>query len=149
MKSAAKNVFIMGKLQKIVITNLPKKLSGGFPNSKSPESTTRIILAWLQPLSVRLLSPDPPDTSDSLPCAPQVPSPLPYRQVQFAAHPRAMANFELDPAPWLPWGHHIIDGGPTRLPQTFYFPSQDPPEQHPEYCMAVIEPPQPPEDDGF
>jgi hypothetical protein len=24
-----------------------------------------------------------------------------------------MANFEVDPLPWLSWGHQIIDGGPT------------------------------------
>jgi hypothetical protein len=49
-----KECFIMGTLQKMVITNLPKKLSGGFPNSKSLESMTRILLAWLQPLSFHL-----------------------------------------------------------------------------------------------
>jgi hypothetical protein len=30
---------------------------------------------------------------------------------------QAMAVFEVDPTPWLPWGHEIIDGGPTRLPR--------------------------------
>jgi hypothetical protein len=29
--------------------------------------------------------------------------------------PDPMAVFELDPTLWLPWGHHIIDGGDTRL----------------------------------
>jgi hypothetical protein len=52
-----------------------------------------------------------------------------------------MANFELDPTPWLPWGHDIIGGGPTRLARTFYFPSQDPLEQHQQYYIAVMEPP--------
>jgi hypothetical protein len=49
-------------------------------------------------------------------------SPLPPS----SSHP-AMVNFEVDLAPWLPHGHQIIDGGPTRLPQTFYSPSVDPP----------------------
>jgi hypothetical protein len=39
----------------------------------------------------------------------------------------AMTNFEVDPTPWLPHGHQVIDGGPTRLPRTFYSPSVDPP----------------------
>ncbi|KAM0854125.1 hypothetical protein ACQ4PT_050627 [Festuca glaucescens] len=52
-----------------------------------------------------------------------------------------MANFEVDPAPWLPHGHQIIDGGPTRLPQTFYSPSVDPPWRHDSICVAELMPP--------
>jgi hypothetical protein len=44
---------------------------------------------------------------------------------------------------------HIIDGGPTRLPHTFYFPSQDPPEQHQQYCIAIVESAQTPTSDVF
>jgi hypothetical protein len=35
-----------------------------------------------------------------------------------AVRDQEMAVFEVDPAPWLPWGHQIIDGGggDTRLP---------------------------------
>ncbi|KAK1668231.1 hypothetical protein QYE76_056390 [Lolium multiflorum] len=33
----------------------------------------------------------------------------------------SMAAFEVDPVPWLPWGHQVIDGGPTRLPRSFYY----------------------------
>ncbi|KAM0894003.1 hypothetical protein ACQ4PT_024742 [Festuca glaucescens] len=52
-----------------------------------------------------------------------------------------MAVFEVDPMPWLPWGHEIIDGGPTRLPHTLYYMSQDPPARHLSYCIAMVEPP--------
>jgi hypothetical protein len=44
-----------------------------------------------------------------------------------------MANFEVDLARWLPLGHHIIDGGPTRLPRTFYNPSINP-----LFAMVII-----------
>ncbi|KAK1618561.1 hypothetical protein QYE76_024078 [Lolium multiflorum] len=56
----------------------------------------------------------------------------------------AMAVFELDPTPWLPWGHELIDGGPTRLPRTYYFASQDPPPRHLDHCIALVDPPPPP-----
>uniref|UniRef100_A0ACD5Y5U5 Uncharacterized protein n=1 Tax=Avena sativa TaxID=4498 RepID=A0ACD5Y5U5_AVESA len=56
----------------------------------------------------------------------------------------SMAVFEVDPTPWLPWGHQIIDGGGTRLPRTYYYPSQDPPALHQDFCIAVVEPPIPP-----
>jgi hypothetical protein len=41
--------------------------------------------------------------------------------------PRAasMVAFELDPARWVPMGHHLVDGGPTSLPRTCYTPSED------------------------
>ncbi|KAM0838317.1 hypothetical protein ACQ4PT_061055 [Festuca glaucescens] len=56
-----------------------------------------------------------------------------------------MAVFEVDPTPWLPWGHEIIDGRPMRLPRTFYYASQDPPARHLSYCIALVElPPLPP-----
>ncbi|KAK1664301.1 hypothetical protein QYE76_052460 [Lolium multiflorum] len=57
---------------------------------------------------------------------------------------QTMAVFEVDPTPWLPWGHEIIDGGPTRLPRTFYFASQDPPPRYMDYCIALVDPPPPP-----
>ncbi|KAM0875963.1 hypothetical protein ACQ4PT_036445 [Festuca glaucescens] len=55
-----------------------------------------------------------------------------------------MAVFELDPTSWLPWGHHIIDGGPTRLPRTYYNALQDPSSLHQAYCIAMVDPPPPP-----
>jgi hypothetical protein len=56
--------------------------------------------------------------------------------------PRAasMAAFELDPARWVPMGHHLVDGGPTRLPRTFYTPSEDPPARYGNYVVAILEP---------
>ncbi|CAM0956790.1 unnamed protein product [Alopecurus aequalis] len=60
-----------------------------------------------------------------------------------------MANFELDPLPWVPWGHQIIDGGPTRLPRTFCNPAQDPPELHLAFCFAMVEPAPPANDMDF
>jgi hypothetical protein len=60
-----------------------------------------------------------------------------------------LAVFEVDPTPWLPWGHHIIDGGATRLPRSYYFPTTDPPQQHQAYCIAVVEPAPPQHANGF
>jgi hypothetical protein len=60
-----------------------------------------------------------------------------------------MAVFEVDPTPWLPWGHQVLDGGATRLPRTFYNPAQDPPQEHRAFCIVVIEPPQNPPADAF
>jgi hypothetical protein len=54
-----------------------------------------------------------------------------------------MANFEVDPTRWVPWGHQVIDGGPTRLPRSFYFTTQDPPQQHQSDCIGVVHPPPP------
>jgi hypothetical protein len=54
-----------------------------------------------------------------------------------------MANYEVDPTPWLPHGHQIIDGGPTRLPRTFYSPSVDPPRRHDNICIVELLPPPP------
>jgi hypothetical protein len=62
---------------------------------------------------------------------------------------RSMANFEVDHLPWLPWGHHIIDSGPTRLPRSFYYPIEDPLLQHQAYCYAVVHPAPPPRQEGF
>jgi hypothetical protein len=56
----------------------------------------------------------------------------------------AMAVLEVDPTPWLPWGHELIDGGPTRLPRTYYYASQDPPPRHLDHCIALVDPPPPP-----
>jgi hypothetical protein len=60
-----------------------------------------------------------------------------------------MANFEVDPTPWLSWGHHAIDGGPTRLPRSLYYPAQDPPQRHQAFCIAQVNPPPLPHDEAF
>ncbi|KAM0879664.1 hypothetical protein ACQ4PT_034085 [Festuca glaucescens] len=73
-------------------------------------------------------------------------SPPPFSSV---APSPPMANFEVDPLPWLPWGHQIIDGGPTRLPRTFYYAAQDPPAQHQSFCIAIVDPPPPPQGEEF
>jgi hypothetical protein len=59
-----------------------------------------------------------------------------------------MANFEVDPVRWLTLGHHIVDGGPMRLPRTFYNPSVTPPVRHGNYLVAVLEPAPPAADEG-
>jgi hypothetical protein len=51
---------------------------------------------------------------------------------------------EVDLTPWLPWGHQIIDGGPTHLPRTYYNATEDPLPQHRSYCVAMVDPPPPP-----
>jgi hypothetical protein len=59
-----------------------------------------------------------------------------------------MAIFEVNPLPWLPWVHQVIDGGPTRLPRTFYYAVQDPPPQHQAFCIGMVHPlPLPPEEE--
>jgi hypothetical protein len=58
-----------------------------------------------------------------------------------------MANFELDPARWLPQGHQIIDGGAARLPRTFYNALVPPPRCHSNICTAVLILPLPPLDE--
>jgi hypothetical protein len=50
-----------------------------------------------------------------------------------------MAVFEVNPLPWVPWGHQIIDGGATRLPRTYYYTTLDPPSQHHSYCIDIVE----------
>jgi hypothetical protein len=60
-----------------------------------------------------------------------------------------MENFEVDPLPWLPWGHQIIEGGTTMLPRTFYYTVQDPPQQHQSFCIATVDPPPPPQGGEF
>jgi hypothetical protein len=60
-----------------------------------------------------------------------------------------MAVFEVDPTPWLPWGHHVIDGGDTRLPRSYYYAPQEPLQCHQAYCIAIVEPAPPPQAAAF
>jgi hypothetical protein len=53
-----------------------------------------------------------------------------------------MVVYELDPTPWPPLGHEIIDGGPTRLPRTLCTPAVVPPRCHGNYCIAYAKPAQ-------
>jgi hypothetical protein len=142
-----KKCFRYGHIGKSCFNSLAKKDKRWVPKRKVSRVNDKDLVG--PNISVVVLSPDPPDISSPLTSTSPIPSPLSYRIEGFIDNPTPMANFELDPAPWLPWGHHVIDGGPTRLPWTFYFPLQDPPEQHQQYCVAVIEPAQPLEDEGF
>jgi hypothetical protein len=124
------------------------------PESKSDTPTFPNIAAAAVPVPIRDKSihkqssssvsnpvsppPHPSFEQQSVPAA-QVPG------VQ-AMRDKGMAVFEVDPAPWLPWGHQIIDGGDTRLPRSYYYAPQDPPQRHQSYYIAVIDPPPPPQD---
>jgi hypothetical protein len=59
-----------------------------------------------------------------------------------------LGHFEVDPARWLSLGHNIIDGGPTRLPRTFYNRSVNPHVRHGNILVAVLEPAPPAADEG-
>jgi hypothetical protein len=66
-----------------------------------------------------------------------------------ASPPRpTMAVFELDPARWVPHGHQIEDGGPTRLSRMFYTPSEDPSQRYGNYVVAILEPAPPQAEEG-
>jgi hypothetical protein len=112
---------------------VPKE-SGPLPKGEAPEQTPAVssspgnINLSSEPTAVVLPSPSSAPNLDSSP---------------------AMAVFEVDPTPWLPWGHQVIDGGPTRLPRTFYNAPQDPLQQHQDHCIAIIEPAPPPADEIF
>jgi hypothetical protein len=60
-----------------------------------------------------------------------------------------MAVFELDPTPWLPWGHQVIDGGGIRLPRMYYNPSSNPSQQERDLCIAIVEPAPPAMHEGL
>ena len=51
-----------------------------------------------------------------------------------------MANFELDPLPYVPPGFEIIDGGPLHLLRTFFAPAVAPDRRHEEYVIGIVEP---------
>ncbi|KAM0885808.1 hypothetical protein ACQ4PT_030071 [Festuca glaucescens] len=103
---------------------VPKTVSDvGQGNDSSKQNPTQVLPAdtfTVSKMPQALQSPvqSPREAQTQHAPSPQNPSPPPL--------PATMANFEVDPARWLPLGHHIIDGGPTRLPRTFYNPSQDP-----------------------
>ncbi|KAM0927092.1 hypothetical protein ACQ4PT_003199 [Festuca glaucescens] len=76
-------------------------------------------------------------------------NPKPPPDLASPASSEEMAVFEVDPLPWLPWGHQIIDGGPTRLPRTYYYAAQDPLVLHQSFCIATVDPPPPPHGEEF
>jgi hypothetical protein len=116
------------------------------PKEKQSNTTTRVLVDKEVHLS------GVADSTSTLVNKPVEPLQQPSDHINFnlpsvSAAPsssQAMAVFEVDPTPWLPWGHEIIDGGPTRLPRMFYYPAQDPPARHLSYCIALVEPTPPP-----
>ena len=52
-----------------------------------------------------------------------------------------MVVYELDPHRFLPAGHQIIDGVPTRLPRTFVTPAVRPARAHENFMVAEVVPP--------
>jgi hypothetical protein len=67
------------------------------------------------------------------------PPPIPSPDHSSAPSVAPMAAFELDPARWVPMGHHLVDGGPTRLPRMFYTPYEDSPARYGNYVVAILE----------
>jgi hypothetical protein len=110
---------------------IPKRVRDASPNLDMPSlplagsasNNDQVILQSNPPL---LLPPPPP--------------PPPEPELDPLHQSSSMAVFELDPNPWLPWGHQVIDGGGTRLPRTYYNPSSDPPHQERDLCIAIVEP---------
>jgi hypothetical protein len=97
------------------------------------------------PSAVSTSAPGHQDTliaeTESCPPPPPPPTDLPRRS--------AMANFELNPAHWVPHGFHIIDGGPTRLPRSLYNATVAPAVTHGNYCVAQLNPPPQQQDEIF
>jgi hypothetical protein len=118
MISGADLAFIMDTLPKIVLTDSPLNPKDGFRKKQlrlCPPLFHGILCrqrAWT-PLSLkgkRSLSPDT-DTDLAVSSSQTRVPPPQHQEIHLP-----MATFEIDPFPWLPWGHQIIDGGVTRLP---------------------------------
>jgi hypothetical protein len=118
----------------------PKRVGGDSPNLDVPilplagsaSNTDQIITQSNPPL---LLPPPPP--------------PPPALELDPLHQFNSMAFFDLDPTPWLPWGHQVIYGGGTRLPRMFYNSSSDLPQQERDLCIAVVEPASPAMHEGL
>jgi hypothetical protein len=130
--------FNYGHIGKNCIATFAKKSTKWVPKRQTNKGKTLDSGATRPNIGSAVPSPSKPTPPPVLPVPP--PPPLETPPPPPAPDPESMANFELDPTPWLPWGHHIIDGGPTRLPRTFYFPAKDPPPQHQSFYVAVVEP---------
>ncbi|KAM0870932.1 hypothetical protein ACQ4PT_039719 [Festuca glaucescens] len=111
---------------------VPKRVGTGI-GTESPGNITDYTMDVPSSIPPQQSSPPPPPSS--------VPPPT-------SSQAESMAVFEVDPMPWLPWGHQVIDGGPTRLPRTYYYAAEDPPAQHHSYCIAVMDPAPPPLDEA-
>ncbi|KAK1615922.1 hypothetical protein QYE76_021439 [Lolium multiflorum] len=89
-----------------------------------------------------------PGSQDTL-IAEAEPCPCPTPPPADSSTSVAMANFELNPSRWVPHGFHIIDGGPTRLPRTFYNATVAPAVNHGNFCVAQLNPPPQQQDEIF
>jgi hypothetical protein len=132
---------------------IPKQKETGSPQTLTGKETEPDTISGGEsvneqiPPEVQILQSQPPETTTTQnptppPLSPPLLSPLPppLSSLLFRS---SMANFEVDPAPWLPPGHQIIDGGPTRLPPTFYTPAVRPPRRNETICTAELLPPPP------
>jgi hypothetical protein len=109
---------------------IPKKVISGQFNLDTTESSPAVSPSP-EPFSPRQSTP-----SDTPPVPPASPS------ICNLQPPPPMAAYEINPTPWVPNGQQVLDGGPTRLPQTFYTPSETPPRCHDLFCIAYVEPQQ-------
>jgi hypothetical protein len=123
-----RNCYNYGHIAKNYLNRFSKSLQKWVPKQKQPASLAQIGRDRSGLLDIAISPPALESTykqyekSTLNPAPLQVPPTMPLREVP-------MANFEVNPMPWLSWGHHIIDGGgPTRLPRSFYYPAHDPPQ---------------------
>jgi hypothetical protein len=107
------------KIQAKGLAQESDKNTGSVDPDPCPSTMRELYKAGSETLPRVVSSPAPPRVESSPDFAN-----LPPRDQEL---PSAMAAFEVDPFPWLPWGHQIIDGGATRLPRTYYYATQDPP----------------------
>ncbi|KAM0850621.1 hypothetical protein ACQ4PT_052960 [Festuca glaucescens] len=134
-----KACFSYGHIAKKCLTTKRKKSQVWVP--KTASAVTGLLDSRDNPsLSSSVASPRQSPQGSTQSSAPSTSSSTPPISPGGAASP-AMAVFELDPTPWLPLGHEIIDGGPTRLPRTFYTPPEMPQRRHDNLCIAYIAPP--------
>jgi hypothetical protein len=108
---------------------VPKRnISDQSPTGDVSVSLDTESLAHIDPLLET--SPVLPPLSLTVPNFKPAPTPNPTSPPRPESSSPTMVNFELDPAYWMPQGHQVIDGGPTRLPRSFYLPSTAPPRRH-------------------
>ncbi|KAK1684712.1 hypothetical protein QYE76_045560 [Lolium multiflorum] len=141
-----KACFSYGHIAKKCLTEKRKKTQVWVPKTASA-ATGLLDSRDSPPLSSSVVSPRRSPQESTQFSTPSTSSSYPPISLGGAASP-GMAVYELDPMPWLPLGHEIIDGGPTRLPRTFYTPPEMPQRRHDNLCIAYIAPPQP-EGDAF
>ena len=135
--------FKYGHKQKNCHEWIAKRSSVWVPKTAKDTACLESCAVPLPSLDSTTSSEKTPVEYETAPTSSPPPPPLPSPKLLL---PSCMANFELDPAPWTPAGHEIIDGGPTRLPRTFYSPAVAPPRRHGSWCVGMLMPPQPAEE---